>query len=261
MKPRRPLQVKKVSRYRGAKYPSHQDPDPTRNPAPVPFPFARGIAVTAAALGVSAGLGAQDDPRGERKLENPFTVERSGLPHRTSSFGTGAPSRIEEARARELIERIFSDAGFALKRDQPWTRGDISFVADGYDSEKKVGYVWGTYQRLDRDAIISWNDPKEGADAADPKMLSLKEARQLEESAARDKEFIALITPFDKRFEYAEWSEDSQAEMQAAAQIADPAKRAVAVRAIQEKAARVALENLERCVREYIDWARSQGAP
>lgn len=260
MKPNRRLQVKKVRRYRAARYPSHQEPDPTRSPAPVPFPFARGIvAAAAASLGLAAGLGAED--REAPPPRNPFALEFSGLPYRTSPFGTGAPRRIEEEQARGIIERVFREAGYQLAGGVTWKKDALSFAPTGYDEQKKVGYLWATSRTLDDDAVISWRNEGKEVAAEDPLRLSMAEAKHLEEKAPADKEFIAVISAFDSRFAYEAWGEETAAEMQEAAKIADPAKRAVAQRLIQEKAAKQALETLERCVREYISWARSQGAP
>lgn len=262
MKKPRPLQVRQVRRYATPRYPSHTDPDPTRLPAPVPFPFGKKLLAAAASLGLVAGargVGAED-PAPAAPKANPFTLEHSGLPYETSSFGTGQPGRLSEEQARGVIERIFRDAGYALTKDVRIARGDVSFTADGYDAEKKVGFVWVAGARADSDMIVSWRKPEVETPATDPARLSLKEAAELEARAVKEREFIALISPYDRRFEYERWSEDLAKELQEARQISDPAKRAIAEREIHEKAVRVALTNLERCVREYIEWARSQGA-
>lgn len=263
MAKRRLLQVKPVRRYRSARYPSHTEPDPTLHPTPVPYPFGAKFVAAAASLGAAALFrpAAAEDPAQDAKPENPFKVEASGLPFRTSPYGTGEPSRLEEDVARKLIDKLFRDAGYRLQTDFAYNREGVAFSASGYDPEKKVGYVFGTYQNLDTDAVVSWREDKNAPGPVDPKKLSLAEAKKLEERAVRDKEFIALISGFDGRFEYdrtttPDWSkrwDESEA-------IADPAKRAAAQRALEEERARAALERLEKGVREYIAWARSQGA-
>ncbi len=258
-----PLEVKPVRRMRTPGYPSHADPDPTRHPTPVPYPYAASFLAAAAAVGLGAlfqPAAAEDPEPAPDKPPHPFTVAESGLPFRTSPFGTGAPSRLDEAKAREVISRVFAQEGYRLSRDVPYDRNGVAFIADGYDAEKKVGFVFATHKRLDADGVLSWNNEGQPPpEAKDPSRISLGEAKALEDRAASDREFIAVISHYDRRFEYHEWSQEvatAHAEINA---VADPAVRKVMERALRERQARAALERLEQCVREYIAWARSQG--
>lgn len=324
----RELRVEPVRRYRVARYPSHIDPDPTTVPEKVPFPASGKFLAAIASLGLAttltgcgeselpAGRAAEHQPSapggpGAAVLENPFRLELSGLPHRTSPYGTGVPAYIEEELARRVIERTFRAEGYHLKTDQPITDNGIAFVADGYDSDKQIGYVFADWQNLAGDAYMSWAQPGPNPNSIDSldallqersgqpdhaqlvaeakaaralpdparrkaalealltklgrDKLSLTEIEQLERRAPRTKRFIAVISQFDTRFAQGfgaltfEEIQAQQAERAKIQQIPDPAKRNAALREFEEKLARVVIERLEQSVREYIQWARSQG--
>ena len=325
------LRVKPVRRYRVPRYPSHTDPDPTQFPYPVPYPVSRKFAAAIASVGLAAttscsnsdsptpAVGAQPlqvtstAAPGNPGVENPFTAEISGLPHRTSPYGTGVPNYIDEELARRVIERTFRDAGYRLKANHPINDSGVACVANGYDERRKVGYVFAGWKSLEGDALIRWWAPvgkpgdTAGAIAAllewsrydddikelaaeveaaralpDParreaalqailekrgrERLSMAEIEKLQEQAPRTKRFIAVISQFDTRFAQGGWDSFTAEELAAQqrqreeiAGIPDPAKRDAALRELEEKAARAVIERLEKCVREYIEWARSQG--
>jgi hypothetical protein len=301
------LRVKPVKRYRVPRYPSHADPDPTLHPQPVPYPASRKF-LASVAMGLAASSGC-DQPAATGGAagaapSNPFTVAVSGLPHRTSPYGTGVPNYLDAELARRVIERTFQQAGYRLARQQTYDRDGVAMVIDGYDARKKVGYVFGNYRNLDDDAVIRWwaaraaaagldaeidalertlqyePEAKELAEIKqarqlDPQgreaafrailakrsraLISMGEIQQLEDRGPRDKEFIAVISQFDPRFISEHWYTADKDETAAINAIPDPAKREAASRAMQEKLARVAIERLEKSVREYIAWARSPG--
>ena len=67
-----------------------------------------------------------DDGPAEAPAENPLPLERRGLPHRSSMFGTGAPSYLDEELAR-------------ARRDQT---GIVCLMLD-IDHFKRVNDTWG----------------------------------------------------------------------------------------------------------------------
>lgn len=288
---RRIDRVKPLRRYRVPRYPSHSDPDPTLHPYPVPFPFRRELLRAAAGFGIAAALGCGH--REKTKIvftdpKNPFLLKQSGLPHQSSPYGTGAPVRIDDDRAREVIDRVFRDEGFSLEGGMLYDRDGIEFRTTGFDPRHRIGYVFGGWGNLDDNALESWqvterepvpdgdpdairkwieerewmvgrmpapireevarvlamDDAKAMATAFDElrvkwhaELLSLEEIRELEREAPGRKEFVAVISQFDKRLETGHYLGD------------DP----------PESAVRERLELLERNVREYIAWARTQG--
>jgi hypothetical protein len=288
---RRIDRVKPVRRYRVPRYPSHSDPDPTLHPYPVPFPFRRELLRAAAGFGIAASLGCGHREGAKIVFTdpgNPFLLKQSGLPHQTSPYGTGAPVRVDDDRAREVIDRVFRDEGFSLERGLLYDRDGIGFRTTGFDPKRRVGYVFGGWTNLDESALESWQvterepipegdpgairkwfeerswmlkrmpapireevgrvvameDAKEMATAFDDlrvrwhaELLSLQEAWELEHKAPARKEFVAVISQFDERLETGCYRGE------------DPPDSVVRKR----------LELLERNVREYIAWARTQG--
>lgn len=324
---RNELRVTPVKRYKTPKYPSHADPDPTCFPYPVAYPWSPKLAAAVAGLGIAASCSQRPDGSAEsvprsaavspagaagqaaQPPSNPFTLETSGLPHVSSGFGVGEPNYLEEELAREVIERVFRQAGYRFTPNYEYVKDDVACIADGYDPQRRVGYVYADYRSLDRDAegalsmleistadietvdfllddlasefeykndrakcervraLQRIEDPAARRAAFlnytkenRPDKLSLAEAQALVDSKPHDNEFIAVVSHFDERFTTDLWSDESRAALYEAEQIADPAKRLAAIKAVQERAASDTIARLEQAVREYIAWARSQGA-
>ncbi len=302
--PTRPeLIVLPLEHYPEPEYPSWEDPDPTVHPYPIAYPFGERLIKALAAAGLAASFGSANSE--EATSGNPLSVANSGLPFATSAFGTGQPTRLEEGLARRTIHQIFKKEGYAMKSPYTYQKNGISFEADGYDPDKKVGFIFTGWKNLDIDGIRRWwvqqekTDPEtllgavlkrsrepdapalkkafaeaqkiqDKADRAEAmeKVLeqystprvSLEELRKLEQQPEVDKDFIAVISQFDRRFVYYGWSKEYISQRKKAQAIADPAKRKAALLSIQKLMAKEALEKLEGAVREYIAWARTQGA-
>ena len=357
----RPFEVRPVRRYTLAKYPSHRDPDPCSYPDTVPFPFSRAVISAVAGLGVAAGgagCGPEEDTEGGSKvgerrsgastrktadgeaLTNPFTLDRSGLPYRSSMFGTGQPSYIQDDLARKVIDRVFREEGIELARKHPLKDKEVEVVLDGFEPSSGFGYFFARFQNLENDAFVHWaittpllptpdevrrarsrlkaelerSSPEriesmrrrmtqlgvptgrvrlpessslEYARAMEAALateddaafrdaysrvqeirrregLSLAEAVKLIERAERGDQYVAVISQFDLRyaqpgFSTSRLSELQRAKHRAIGQIEDPVEKAAARKKFAEELARAAVERLERDVRQYIRWARSQG--
>lgn len=156
----RDLEVKPLKKYREPRYPIAEDFDLTVLRAQ-PYPFSSRFRSWATTLGASSlicSLVSGEQPAAKEK-GNPFTVATSGLPFRTSPYGTGQPSYLSQEQAREIIDKIFAEKGFKLQKDFDYRKDDIAFKATGFDAKARVGYVWGDWDSLDpADAIIRWMD-------------------------------------------------------------------------------------------------------
>ena len=281
-----PLRVKRVKRYHLARYPSHRDPDPTTYPQPVPYPASwkwvaalasAGLAATAGCNGPSAagsspnaassaapGNGSEGTVATSatasatnvkrNAADNPFSIAVSGLPYRTSGYGTGVPSWIDSDLARRVIERTFKQQEVSLQPGYEVKDEEVQMVATGYNKDEKLGYVFVDWDNLDVDALIQWSMPKnvlEGkleakvaylkqqsvrlpngqalvAEIAaaenlpDParrkaalqqvladvssKLVSMKEAQELEKRAVDGEQLIAVIRQYERRIAVDGWS-------------------------------------------------------
>lgn len=247
---RRP-RVRAVRRYRPPQYPSHTDPDPTREPYPIPYPLAPRVASALLVAGVAAGCSSRPV-----RTSNPFASSFAGLPHHASMFGTGEPSRLDSERARELIHAVFQDEGFALLREVRVREPGFDLVVDGYDPERRVGFVYADWERLDSDALVSW-----GETPSVPEKVSLPDAEALDREAQGGRKFVALITPFDARFEhYQSYSLGPLARALDKLGILTDDMRTRAYEQAQERAVDAVFRELEEEVRDYIAWARANGA-
>jgi hypothetical protein len=295
MKPPRKPEVRPLRRYPKPGYPSHRDPDPTQGPRPVPYPYSGALLAAVAGLGLGTST-AHQDPK-KSPTNNPFTLALSGLPYQPTAFGTGQPERLSEELARSTIDGVFRTAGYELEPQQI-DEQDLAFPATGYDAKRRVGYVFASYANLDDDARKTWGPALETEERLEHRvkailgrpiteaeqrfarealalpagqarshalklvverhrryLLSLEEAKKLETREVANKRFIAVISAFDQRLEY--WVELDWAEL---SKIPDDEERNRVMLKRQEQAARKALAKLEQSVREYIAWARSQGA-
>jgi len=322
----RNLEVKPLKKYREPRYPITQDFDLSVLRAQ-PYPFSSRFRSWATTLGASSlicSLVSGEEPPANEK-GNPFTVAKSGLPFRTSPYGTGIPSYLSLEQAREIIDKVFADGGFKLQKDFDYRKDDIAFKATGFDAKAKVGYVWADWNTLDpADAIINWMDGnytkesverfieenkdkpdnlKQYADQIgrmlerkDPEKkfeaqiaqaraienlpermramsalletfkakesdekVSLREMKALEANAAKDRDFVAVIS--QRQFAYHRGFRDPEMQKawQEANAIEDPAERAEAMRKLQMEEASATLKQLEESVRDYLEWARGQG--
>lgn len=324
--------VRRVPRYRVARYPSHADPDPSTYPDPVPFPFQREFLRAVAGVGLAAGLincspgssqeGAGVSPPREQAVteapaNTPFPLSVSGLPFRTSPYGTGQPSYISDQLARDAIDKIFRQAGFRLEKDFDYHRDGVRARLTGFDAKHRIGYVFADHRTLDEDGYVSWATAKAGAlteptdDPATARqwlssmdwrfgaiskdlqksaqavlamkdgkpmlaayrkvhrqlhdhLLSMAEAKRLEEEAPKEKEFVAVISQFDNRLlDYGRWHRPPDPTLQKLIERynkqIDPEAQKELGRKIEALRLKKQLETLERNVREYIAWARAQG--
>ncbi len=246
--------VRAVRRYRTPKYPSHTAPDPTREPYPIPYPLAPRVASALLVAGVAAGCGSR--PARPAPASNPFTSSRAGLPHHASMFGTGEPSRLDSERARKLIYSVFADEGFALEREVRLRESGLDIVADGYDPARRVGFVYADWERLDSDAFVTWSDA-----GAVPEKVSLADAAALDREAADGRKFVALISSFDARFEFHEvYPLGPLARALDKLGLLTNGMRSWAYEQAQERVISDVLRELEDQVRDYIAWARANGA-
>lgn len=61
--------------------------------------------------------------------------------------------------AREAIEKAFKQAGVELSKEYEYAENGVKVKADGYDPQKKIGYIFAGYDDLGSDAFISWSNP------------------------------------------------------------------------------------------------------
>ena len=230
MKRANELSVVPVKRYRVAKYPSYIDPDPTQAPYPIPYPW-NGQAIAAfAALGIAASCSqrpefdsmrqtgspstgapiATSPDRGQHgaRPPNPFALEASALPYVSPEYGTGAPRYLEDDIARGVIERVFRQEGFHLQPRQQYNRDGITFIADGYDADHHIGYIFARDDNLDDDAL-GWQPAPGQHELIDYRLSSLaywaeqvgdsqrlndiRTAQQLPDPAKREAAYRALL--------------------------------------------------------------------
>lgn len=99
---------------------------------------------------------ASESPRAQRRVvRNPFTPETWNLPRYIAPCGFHSPQYLDSEIAREAIEQAFAEAGCELVRRCPFERDGITFIADGYDPVRQVGYVYLTHDNLNVDAFTT----------------------------------------------------------------------------------------------------------
>ncbi|MEZ4886315.1 MAG: hypothetical protein R3E32_16385 [Chitinophagales bacterium] len=86
-------------------------------------------------------------------LQNSFNGDLVDLPYHTEECGTLFPIFLKRKVVRKEVFSSLKRKGIDLQPDYLYADGDISFVVDGFDPKKKIGYIWMDESVLDFDAI------------------------------------------------------------------------------------------------------------
>lgn len=62
---------------------------------------------------------------------------------------------LSEDEGRAVLRAVFERRGYAILEDYRFTEGDLSFVADGWDPQARVGYEYLTRIAGDHEAMSS----------------------------------------------------------------------------------------------------------
>lgn len=167
-------------------------------------------------------------------LPHAFSWEQSALPIEWHPYGTGEPARLSEEKVRPVVERLFAAAGIRMSRDTPFQRPGVAVDLDGYDASKHVGYVFVSWSNLE-DPIGLRGRMAEDAGAPDvaAHKISHDEMRRLMDLEKSGKEHVIVISYQDDRISWMYNKNNSEQD---------------------------ALRALERNLRTYLQWLRSQGA-
>lgn len=145
------LSVRKVRRYKIARYPGHDAPNPLAHPYARPYPFSQKVIQWALATGLVGGtaqIASAQQPAEDKTPGNPFTLESLGLPYMPIMFGTGLPDRMSEKAVRTAAQRAFEAEGIKLDTNYVWQNQGLNLKLDGYDSLSRIGFAVLTYQKL-----------------------------------------------------------------------------------------------------------------
>ena len=161
------LKVTPVKRYNRAKYPAFDDPNPLDHPDTLPYPFSEKVFKILCSMGFTGALllSSPEDAEAitpevislteQDSLENPFTEQMTGLPFRPASFGTGLPSRLGREESIDVINRVFREEGIVLDSMVNLEKDGVVVKADGFNKEKKIGYVYIGYNRIGEGTMIN----------------------------------------------------------------------------------------------------------
>lgn len=159
-------------------------------------------------------------------LQNPFTGDELYLPYYIEECGSELPIILEKAAVKKALFAHFERKGIPLKEKYLYEDENISFLLDGYNAEKKIGYIWITEACLEMDAMENMiiEDLKEAGEFkmygnqdslsfyqnidtleqmfyVPPKVgLSLTEVKYILDKQEKGEVFIALINHFDERY-------------------------------------------------------------
>ncbi|MBI5495743.1 MAG: hypothetical protein HY904_12030 [Deltaproteobacteria bacterium] len=64
---------------------------------------------------------------------------------------------LTEQQGCAVLKRVFQSRGFQVQENVPFKEDDVSFQADGWDPQSRVGYEYMTHQADDFDDL----DPRE----------------------------------------------------------------------------------------------------
>lgn len=161
------LKVTPVKRYKTAKYPGFNDPNPLDHPDTLPYPFSEKVLKLLCTMGFTGALllGSPEESEAaapdvislaeQDSLQNPFTEKMSGLPYRPASFGTGLPSRLRREESIAVIDRVFREEGIALDSMVNIEENGVVVTADRYNKDLKLGYIFMDYSRFGEGTMIT----------------------------------------------------------------------------------------------------------
>ncbi len=169
MKKKNTLHLKPLRRYNTPLYPSYLDKNPIEHPDTLPYPFTYKALQVLAGAGILVGTSCSSTGKAsdsatviqpeiavQDSLVNPFTFEKLDVPFMPAMFGTGLPARLKAKEAREAISKIFQEEGIELDTNYHYKKDGINIKLDGYDVERKVGYVWINYENQGTGMIKDW---------------------------------------------------------------------------------------------------------
>lgn len=155
--PRTRLTVQPIRRTYRPCYPSYQDPNPLLEPSAHPYPFSKRMLQALGAAGFSgalllSSLTACDSTKtaSSRPVAdsgNPFPLAAMHLPYTPVMFGTGLPSRLDRQTAIETINKVFQEE-LPVQYDTLVQANGISVIANAYNTEHRIGYVWVNYDNM-----------------------------------------------------------------------------------------------------------------
>lgn len=136
--------------------------------------------------------------------DHPFGWAASQLPIEWHPYGTGAPMRLSEEKARAVIERVFAEAGVRLAPDVSFRRDGVAGELDGYDARKKVGYEFVEWRDLEDPTGFRGKAHGQNGDDFE-KMFSHDEIKRVIELDANGAEHVIVVSFQDDRFSYPSW--------------------------------------------------------
>ena len=73
-------------------------------------------------------------------LQNPFTGDELYLPYDIDECGVGLPIFLEKKSVNEALFENFERKKIPLQKKYLYEDKNVSFLVDGYNAEKKIGY-------------------------------------------------------------------------------------------------------------------------
>lgn len=154
-----PLKVSPLVNYNVPKYPSFYDNLEYAEKSNGLFSLRQTSLIVASALTAMTYLPINAGDGVNKKFKNPFSVSKSGLPYRSSPYGTGAPTRLSDEAAKKFIKQIFKEEGIELKDDFKYNKSGNEFIVTSYNKKMNIGFVYGSYKTLDSiDALLGWSN-------------------------------------------------------------------------------------------------------
>jgi len=122
----------------------------------------------AALITLATACGADPDPplagdpaptsptRDSPPRENPLSVHHSGLSVLPAMCPDWSAVPLEPGLSLDLTRRVFRDQGYSLEQDVQYDREGISVRLDGWDAERRTGFVLLSGTNLEHSAFKFW---------------------------------------------------------------------------------------------------------
>lgn len=293
------LKVKKLKSYKKPNYPSFMDPDPTQHPSPVDYPYSKKLLSTVLMISMAYSVQGEEKEAAANTFTKEFTglpyhssPYGTGRPSRMSEKEAVAVLKkvFKEEGINLKAGGHFKEGGVEFDLSEYDEEKGIGYVWGNWnslDDDAVINWMKSGLRKnpvqvqpylidqlkdkKEAARILEIKDKKEQAQAylkaydieqesESKKKLSLKEISQLEVIAKDKKKFVLVLSQYDPRLIQRAWDPVITPEIKKKlAAASSEEERKEILRNSQQQTADAILKTLEKDVRSYINWAKSQG--
>lgn len=135
------FKVKKLSKYKKAKYPDYTEPEKL-DFSRYSFPFARCAKLTMIASAIVSGLAHSNDTKAEQSYSS--TLQEIDFTQQLEGDIIERAPTLSGPKVFAVVKEIFNEAGLDIKENVLYKDDKVQCEIDIYDKNKKIGFEYLT---------------------------------------------------------------------------------------------------------------------